>query len=77
MDELHLSTFQNDNGTRVADVLKDKYHYIVRMQARHYGMMREYRTVLLENKSELYAENTAENFVLGIGPFEHLDWEGR
>ena len=77
MAELHLSDYWNESKTRHATVSRDEFHYIVRMEARHYGMMKHYHTQLLEDKSQTYAEDCAENFVQAIGSFQHLDWEGR
>lgn len=77
MREDYISEYWNENKTRHAIISKDEYHYIVRMQAKYYGVMREYRTELLEGKNEMYAEDCAENFVMAIGSFKDLDWEGR
>jgi len=73
MAELHLSDYWNETKTRRASISRDEYHYIVRMEARHYGMMKHYHTELLD-KNLRYAEDCAENFVHAIGSFQHLDW---
>lgn len=65
MSETLISTYYNNKHNRRASIFKDKYHYIVRL----YENDALIKTELLENKSERYAEDLAENFVEGYGAF--------
>jgi len=73
MNHTLLSTFEHED--RMAEVFKDKYHYGVHLYEREtrawgYGRWILKRTELLENHSECYAEDLAENYVRKWGAFK-------
>ena len=73
MNHLLLSSFENED--RMAEVFKDKYHLGVHLYEREtrawgYGRWVLKRTELLENHSEQYAEDLAENYVQKWGAFK-------
>ena len=65
-EQVNLSEYFNQENKRRATVSKDEYHYIVRC----YEKEKLVHTELLEDKSERYAEDLAENFVEGYGAFK-------
>ena len=72
MVEEFISEFYSVDRKRKAHVTKDKYHYAVHMYVEHSGLMKLYNTELISNHTLQYAEDLAENFVLGVGPFKDL-----
>lgn len=70
-----ISSFFSDDGLRRAEVNRDEYHFVVWM---HYKKHKNdtwnlYRTELISNHTLQYAEDLAENYVDGVGPFKELD----
>lgn len=65
-EQVNLSEYFNHNHQRRATISRDDYHYIVRC----YEKEKLVHTELLENKSERYAEDLAENFVEAYGAFK-------
>ena len=73
MKQTILSQFESND--RMAEVFKDTYHYGVNMYEKEtrawgYGTWKFVRTELLENHSECYAEDLAENYVQKWGAFK-------
>ena len=67
IEEVNIITFYNDNFKRHATVSKDNYHYIVRC----YNNEKLVKTELVDNHSQHYAEDLAENYVQKWGAFKH------
>ena len=69
MKERCISTYYGkkpgDYAGRRADVCKDDYHYYVRF----YRKDKLLWTEIFSGKSEAWAEDVAENYVLGVGSF--------
>lgn len=57
-----VSNYWSDNGKREARLFKTEKGFSVEL----YEKSRLIRTVELYDKSEVYAENTAENWTLGV-----------
>lgn len=56
---------------RKATISRDKYHLIVRLfEIENSGLLREYDTILFNDKSIRYLEDLCENFVEGIGSYK-------
>ena len=73
-----LTTYYSDDGDRMAEVFKDKYHYGVFMYEKEtkawgHGQYVRRRTELLENHSISYAEDLAENYVKKWGAFKDVN----
>jgi len=73
MIEKVISTYYGDKPSdyagRRADVCKDDYHFYVRF----YNKDKLIWTELFSDKSERWAEDVAENYVLGVGSFATRD----
>lgn len=69
--EVELSVYFSEDQSRKAILSQDKYHYICRLyDISSSGILREYDTVLLAEKSQSYCEDLCENFVKYIGSYK-------
>lgn len=67
---MQISEFFAQDDSRKAVLSQDKYHYICRLyDITHSGILREYDTVLIADRTQQYAEDCCENFVNYVGSF--------